>query len=221
MQPPSLHWKDSSRAWLSSCCNSISGEEGEAADCAGAGETVRGRGGRRIIGRVFGGRGGGRSRTGGWRQWRRWREMEGGGEGRSCGQNGATCGLGHQTHYHPCPIPSVSLVEPGPVTTDFEGKLLAQVSTAEFPGTDPDSLGYFRDLYLPASRELFRSVGQSPQEVAQVSGPADMVQVCWGTKGKGGPWIPALRAPSHRPLSRSSALPDHPCADKPTPATSH
>ncbi|XP_020021362.1 retinol dehydrogenase 8 [Castor canadensis] len=61
----------------------------------------------------------------------------------------------------------VSLVEPGPVTTDFEGKLLAQVSTAEFPGTDPDSLGYFRDLYLPASRELFRSVGQSPQEVAQ------------------------------------------------------
>ncbi|GAB1293915.1 Retinol dehydrogenase [Apodemus speciosus] len=62
----------------------------------------------------------------------------------------------------------ISMVEPGPVTTDFEGKLLAQVSEAEFPDTDPDTLGYFRDLYLPASRELFRSVGQSPRDVAQV-----------------------------------------------------
>ncbi|XP_069915311.1 retinol dehydrogenase 8 isoform X3 [Oryctolagus cuniculus] len=61
----------------------------------------------------------------------------------------------------------VSLVEPGPVITDFEGKLLAQVSSQEFPGTDPDTLHYFRDIYLPASRELFRSVGQSPQDVAR------------------------------------------------------
>ncbi|CAH6855703.1 retinol dehydrogenase 8 [Phodopus roborovskii] len=62
----------------------------------------------------------------------------------------------------------ISMVEPGPVATDFEGKLLAQVSMTEFPDTDPDTLGYFQDLYLPASRELFRSVGQSPQDVAQV-----------------------------------------------------
>ncbi|KAL2764320.1 retinol dehydrogenase 8, partial [Daubentonia madagascariensis] len=61
----------------------------------------------------------------------------------------------------------ISLVEPGPVATEFEGKLLAQVSSAEFPGTDPDTLRYFRDFYLPASRELFRSVGQRPQDVAQ------------------------------------------------------
>ncbi|KAI4583850.1 hypothetical protein MJG53_007129 [Ovis ammon polii x Ovis aries] len=62
----------------------------------------------------------------------------------------------------------ISLVEPGPVVTEFEGKLLEQVSTAEFPGTDPDTLSYFRDLYLPASRELFHNVGQSPQDVAKV-----------------------------------------------------
>nr|XP_003460903.1 retinol dehydrogenase 8 [Cavia porcellus] len=62
---------------------------------------------------------------------------------------------------------SISLVEPGPVATDFEAKLLAQASTAEFPGTDPDTLGYFRDLYLPASSQLFRSVGQSPGDVAR------------------------------------------------------
>ncbi|XP_070348063.1 retinol dehydrogenase 8 isoform X6 [Equus asinus] len=64
----------------------------------------------------------------------------------------------------------VSLVEPGPVATEFEGKLMEQVSTAEFPGTDPDTLRYFRDSYLPASRELFRNVGQSPQDVVQSSG---------------------------------------------------
>ncbi|MBZ3869042.1 Retinol dehydrogenase 8 [Sciurus carolinensis] len=61
----------------------------------------------------------------------------------------------------------ISLVEPGPVVTDFEGKLMAQVSAAEFPGTDPETLAYFRDFYLPGSRELFRSVGQSPKDVAQ------------------------------------------------------
>lgn len=69
----------------------------------------------------------------------------------------------------PTPVPSISLVEPGPVATEFERKLLEQVSTAEFPGTDPDTLSYFRDLYLPASKELFRSVGQNPQDVAKVS----------------------------------------------------
>nr|KAF6297710.1 retinol dehydrogenase 8 [Pipistrellus kuhlii] len=61
----------------------------------------------------------------------------------------------------------ISLVEPGPVGTAFEEKLLEQVSAAQFPGADPDTLHYFRDLYLPASRELFRSLGQSPQDVAQ------------------------------------------------------
>nr|XP_012291812.1 retinol dehydrogenase 8 isoform X2 [Aotus nancymaae] len=61
----------------------------------------------------------------------------------------------------------ISLVEPGPVVTEFEGKLLAQVTTAEFPGADADTLHYFRDIYLPASRELFRSVGQSPQDVVR------------------------------------------------------
>ena len=63
------------------------------------------------------------------------------------------------------------------MATDFEGKLLEQVSAAEIPGADPDTLHYFQDLYLPASRELFRSIGQSPQDVAQVSGgpePQDM-----------------------------------------------
>ena len=130
---------------------------------------------------------------------------------------------GHQT-LSPSLFLSISLVEPGPVITEFEGKLLEQVSTAEFPGTDPDTLSYFRDLYLPASRELFHNVGQSPQDVAKVRWgrePQDMAQVCEGAppyRNPAPPWVPELRAPPHRSSSRSSAQPDHPCADRPTPA---
>ncbi|XP_027713592.1 retinol dehydrogenase 8 [Vombatus ursinus] len=61
----------------------------------------------------------------------------------------------------------VSLVEPGPVNTDFEAKLVAQVSKADFPHTDPDTLSYFLDVYLPASKDIFQTLGQSPEDVAQ------------------------------------------------------
>ncbi|XP_067416748.1 retinol dehydrogenase 8 [Emydura macquarii macquarii] len=61
----------------------------------------------------------------------------------------------------------VSLVEPGPVNTDFELKLLEDVSRSEFPGTDPATLRYFREVYLPASHQIFTSMGQSPEAVAK------------------------------------------------------
>lgn len=147
-------------------------------------------------------------------------EVRGGkGSGTAMSQMGLRVCWG--TRPLPCPVPSISLVEPGPVGTAFEGKLLEQVSAAQFPGADPDTLHYFRDLYLPASRELFRSLGQSPRDVAQVSrGLQDAVYVCRGPSLQNcGPWVPELRAPPHRLLSRSSARPDHPCADRPTPAT--
>ncbi|XP_055975673.1 retinol dehydrogenase 8 [Sorex fumeus] len=62
----------------------------------------------------------------------------------------------------------VSLVEPGPVSTSFEGKILEQAASTESLDTDPDTLRFFQDCYLPVSRELFSSVGQKPQDVAQV-----------------------------------------------------
>ncbi|XP_051827435.1 retinol dehydrogenase 8 [Antechinus flavipes] len=61
----------------------------------------------------------------------------------------------------------VSLVEPGPVNTEFEAKLMAQISKDNFPGTDPDTLSYFLDIYLPASKEIFQTLGQSPDDVVQ------------------------------------------------------
>ncbi|XP_077643798.1 retinol dehydrogenase 8 [Lonchura striata] len=61
----------------------------------------------------------------------------------------------------------VSLVEPGPVHTEFERKLLREVEKSEFPGADAETLRCFREVFLPASRQVFDTFGQSPQEVAQ------------------------------------------------------
>ncbi|KAM7079799.1 LOW QUALITY PROTEIN: retinol dehydrogenase 8 [Ciconia maguari] len=61
----------------------------------------------------------------------------------------------------------VSMVEPGPVNTDFELKLMEEVSHSEFPGTDPATVRYFKDVYLPASHEIFATLGQSPAAVAE------------------------------------------------------
>ncbi|XP_054663759.1 suppressor of SWI4 1 homolog [Grus americana] len=61
----------------------------------------------------------------------------------------------------------VSMVEPGPVNTDFELKLMEEVSRSEFPGTDPATVRYFKDVYLPASHEIFTTLGQSPAAVAE------------------------------------------------------
>lgn len=62
------------------------------------------------------------------------------------------------------------MVEPGPVNTDFELKLMEEVSRSEFPGADEATVRYFKDVYLPASHEIFTTLGQSPAAVAEVRG---------------------------------------------------
>ncbi|KAL8164103.1 UNVERIFIED_CONTAM: Retinol dehydrogenase 8 [Gekko kuhli] len=61
----------------------------------------------------------------------------------------------------------ISLVEPGPVNTEFEAKLMEEVSHAEFPGADPTTVQYFKEIYLPASHEIFTTLGQTPESVAK------------------------------------------------------
>lgn len=82
---------------------------------------------------------------------------------------------------HPPRPHSVSMVEPGPVNTDFELKLMEEVSRSEFPGTDPATVRYFKDVYLPASHEIFATLGQSPAAVAEVWG--------WEELASGGPFL--------------------------------
>ncbi|XP_054859766.1 retinol dehydrogenase 8 [Eublepharis macularius] len=61
----------------------------------------------------------------------------------------------------------ISLVEPGPVNTEFEMKLIEEVSHSEFPGADSSTVRYFKEIYLPASHEIFATLGQTPESVAK------------------------------------------------------
>ncbi|XP_072925207.1 retinol dehydrogenase 8a isoform X2 [Hemitrygon akajei] len=63
----------------------------------------------------------------------------------------------------------VSLIEPGPVNTDFEMKLMKEVSCSEFPGTDLETIQYFKDVYLPAAHDIFMTLGQSPDSIAKAT----------------------------------------------------
>ncbi|XP_030051156.1 retinol dehydrogenase 8 [Microcaecilia unicolor] len=69
----------------------------------------------------------------------------------------------------------VSMVEPGPVNTGFEVKLMEEVSWSDFPGTDTETLRCFKETYLPAAREIFATIGQSPETVAKVT--ADLISM--------------------------------------------
>lgn len=65
----------------------------------------------------------------------------------------------------PC---SISLVEPGPVTTEFEAKVYEEAERADYSQTDPETAAIFTDLYLRNSRDVFASLGQSPEDIAEV-----------------------------------------------------
>lgn len=60
------------------------------------------------------------------------------------------------------------MVEPGPVNTEFEMKLMEEVARSEFPGADPATVRYFKEIYLPASHEIFSTMGQTPESVSTV-----------------------------------------------------
>ncbi|XP_067877298.1 retinol dehydrogenase 8-like isoform X2 [Heterodontus francisci] len=63
----------------------------------------------------------------------------------------------------------VSMIEPGPVNTEFEMKLMEEVSRSEFPGTDSETIRYFKDVYLPASHDIFATMGQTPDTIAEAT----------------------------------------------------
>ncbi|XP_018106994.2 retinol dehydrogenase 8 [Xenopus laevis] len=63
----------------------------------------------------------------------------------------------------------VSMIEPGPVNTEFEMKLMEEVSRSDFPGADADTIRYFKDIYLPSAHEIFSSIGQTPEAVAEAT----------------------------------------------------
>ncbi|KAL6460513.1 hypothetical protein MHYP_G00304790 [Metynnis hypsauchen] len=61
----------------------------------------------------------------------------------------------------------LSLIEPGPVHTEFESKMMDDVAKMEFPGTDPETVRYFKDVYMPSSIDIFEAMGQMPEDIAK------------------------------------------------------
>ncbi|KPP68455.1 retinol dehydrogenase 8-like [Scleropages formosus] len=62
---------------------------------------------------------------------------------------------------------NVSMIEPGPVHTEFEVKMMQDVAKMEYPGADADTVRYFKDVYLPSSLDIFEAMGQSPEDIAR------------------------------------------------------
>ncbi|KAM7387129.1 hypothetical protein PAMA_009652 [Pampus argenteus] len=60
-----------------------------------------------------------------------------------------------------------TLVEPGPVVTEFERKVYEDAENTDLSGTDEETARIFREVYLPYSKKVFASLGQTPEEVAE------------------------------------------------------
>uniref|UniRef100_A0A8D2ZQ58 Zmp:0000001048 n=2 Tax=Scophthalmus maximus TaxID=52904 RepID=A0A8D2ZQ58_SCOMX len=60
-----------------------------------------------------------------------------------------------------------TLVEPGPVVTEFESKVYEDAEKMNLSGTDEETAKIFKELYLPYSKKIFSSLGQTPEEVAE------------------------------------------------------
>ncbi|XP_038565909.1 retinol dehydrogenase 8 [Micropterus salmoides] len=61
----------------------------------------------------------------------------------------------------------MTLVEPGPVVTEFERKVYEDAEKMDLSGTDEETAKIFREVYLPYSKKIFASLGQTPEEVAE------------------------------------------------------
>lgn len=60
-----------------------------------------------------------------------------------------------------------TLVEPGPVVTEFERKVYEDAEKMDLSETDEETARIFREIYLPYSRKVFNSLGQTTEEVAE------------------------------------------------------
>ncbi|XP_054891126.1 retinol dehydrogenase 8 [Poeciliopsis prolifica] len=60
-----------------------------------------------------------------------------------------------------------TLVEPGPVITEFERKVYEEAENIDLSETDEETARIFRDIYLPYSRKVFTTLGQTPEDVAE------------------------------------------------------
>lgn len=53
------------------------------------------------------------------------------------------------------------------MVTEFERKVYEEAEKMDLSGTDEETAKIFREIYLPYSKKVFNSLGQTPEEVAE------------------------------------------------------
>ncbi|KAG8566302.1 hypothetical protein GDO81_013179 [Engystomops pustulosus] len=61
----------------------------------------------------------------------------------------------------------LTLIEPGPVVTEFEMKVYEDAIRGDYSKADPETADLFTHYYLRNSKAIFSSLGQTPDEIAE------------------------------------------------------
>lgn len=63
---------------------------------------------------------------------------------------------------------SISLIEPGPVITEFERKVYDEGLKTDLSKADKVTAEMFRDIYLKNYKQIFETLGQTAEDIAEV-----------------------------------------------------
>lgn len=63
---------------------------------------------------------------------------------------------------------SISLIEPGPVITEFERKVYEEGLKTDLTKADKVTADMFTNIYLKNYKQIFETLGQSPEDIAEV-----------------------------------------------------
>ncbi|XP_069809065.1 retinol dehydrogenase 8-like [Dendropsophus ebraccatus] len=61
----------------------------------------------------------------------------------------------------------LTLIEPGPVVTEFELKVYEDALRGDYSKADPETSDLFTNYYLKNSKAIFSSLGQTPDDIAE------------------------------------------------------
>lgn len=61
------------------------------------------------------------------------------------------------------------MIEPGPVATEFERKVFEDGMKMDLSAADEETAEMFTNIYLKNYKQIFQSLGQSAEDVAEVT----------------------------------------------------
>lgn len=64
---------------------------------------------------------------------------------------------------------SISLIEPGPVITEFERKVYEEGLKTDLSKADKVTADMFTNIYLKNYNQIFETLGQTPEDIAEVT----------------------------------------------------